>query len=305
MTTRVTRAADWLMAHTPATAVMRRGVDLVVLAYHGVDDRRQFGAHLDHIVASYEPVSLDDVLAAVDGSSLPPRAALITFDDGERTVLTAGLPELESRGLPSVLFAVPGVLDSEAPFWWVEAESLIRAGASSDLIPGPVAAKGSASVVRYLKIIPDVKLQEILADLRAEAEPVRTSQLTSEELAVMDGRGMRVENHSLTHPLLDMCTDEKITSEILTAHALLAEVLGREPSVFAYPNGNVDDRVVGVLRDHGYRAAFLFDHRITPLPVSDPLRVSRVRVNSTTTTDRFISIAAGVHPALHQARGGT
>ena len=34
-----------------------------------------------------------------------------------------------------------------------------------------------------------------------------------------------------------------------------------------------------------------------------PLRLSRVRVNSDTSLDRFAIILSGLHPALHHARG--
>ena len=49
-----------------------------------------------------------DVLAFLRGlarpESLPPRAALITFDDGSLTVLRVALPWLREYGYPAVLF---------------------------------------------------------------------------------------------------------------------------------------------------------------------------------------------------------
>lgn len=297
-----TGTIDRLLARMSALPVMRRNVDLVVLAYHGVDDAPSFGRHLDHLVAHYSPVRLDEVLDAVEGAPLPPRAALITFDDGERTVLTAGLPEMTRRGLPAVLFAVPGVIDTDRPFWWVEAETLARAGGTSRRVPQQVKDEGPAALVRYLKRVPDVRLQEILAEMRGGAGRVRTRQLSSDEVRQLDEEGVRVENHSMTHPLLDQCTDEKITTEIAAAHERLTAILGRPPSAFAYPNGNSDERVRSALAAHGYRAAFLFDHRLVRLPIRHPLSISRVRVNSTTTLDRFTAIVAGLHPAIHRLR---
>jgi hypothetical protein len=52
-----------------------------------------------------------------------------------------------------------------------------------------------------------------------------------------------------------------------------------------------------------YSAAFLFDHRHAR-PGSHALRISRLRVNSTTSIDRFAAILSGLHPAVHKARGG-
>jgi peptidoglycan/xylan/chitin deacetylase (PgdA/CDA1 family) len=295
---------DRVLASRPITAVTRRSADLVVLAYHGVDDRAQFGRHLDHLVDEYHPIDLDTALAGLDGAALPRGAALITFDDGERSVYTDGLPELERRGLPAVLFDVAGVLNSSLPFWWVEAAALLEAGQTSEHIPGRVRTEGSGAVVRYLKTVSDVRMDQILADLRRGADPVTTEQLTERELADIDRRGVRVENHSWLHPLLDMCSAARIENEIDMAHARLTDVLGRAPTVFAYPNGNVDDRVTAALAQRNYSAGFLFDHSTVGLPVADRLRLGRVRVNSTTSDDRFAAIVAGAHPLVHRLRGG-
>ena len=106
---------DLLMCRGPLPWLGRRWNRdrLVVLAYHGVDDRSSFAAHLDQLMRLYHVVSLDQVLSSIENGGLPPNSVLITFDDGERTVLTDGLPELQKRSLPSVLFAIAGLIDTE------------------------------------------------------------------------------------------------------------------------------------------------------------------------------------------------
>ena len=114
---------------------------------------------------------------------------------------------------------------------------------------------------------------------------------------------MRVENHSLTHPLLDRCDDDDVRAEVLAAHERLAAVLGREPRSFAYPNGNWDVRAERVLQELGYPTGFLFDHRLGPRLPDHPLRISRLRVATSTPPDRFETILSGLHPAVHALRG--
>jgi peptidoglycan/xylan/chitin deacetylase (PgdA/CDA1 family) len=64
----------------------------------------------------YQPVSLDDVLAYyVDGTPLPPRAVLVTFDDGYRDNLDNAAPILRKYGVPAVLFVPVGYLDGSRP----------------------------------------------------------------------------------------------------------------------------------------------------------------------------------------------
>ena len=81
------------------------------------------------------------------------------------------------------------------------------------------------------------------------------------------------------------------------------DALGHAPRTFAYPNGDWDGRAEEALADAGYEAAFLFDHRANPATPRHPLRISRLRVNSTTSPGRFATIVSGLHPALHRARG--
>jgi peptidoglycan/xylan/chitin deacetylase (PgdA/CDA1 family) len=64
----------------------------------------------------YTPVSLDAVRNHyVGGVPLPPRAVLITFDDGYRDNLENALPVLRRHGYPAVVFVPIGFLDDIRP----------------------------------------------------------------------------------------------------------------------------------------------------------------------------------------------
>ena len=104
-----------------ATAV---DTDFTVLAYHDVvDDVRSLGydsitlrslaMHFDWLRANgYRVVSLDDVVAAQRGERpLPPRAVLLTFDDGYRSFYTRVYPLLIAFNYPAVLSVVGSLLD--------------------------------------------------------------------------------------------------------------------------------------------------------------------------------------------------
>jgi peptidoglycan/xylan/chitin deacetylase (PgdA/CDA1 family) len=64
----------------------------------------------------YTVVDLDAVLAHYgEGVPLPPRAVLITFDDGYRDNLSNALDVLRRHGYPAVLFVPIGYLDDQFP----------------------------------------------------------------------------------------------------------------------------------------------------------------------------------------------
>jgi peptidoglycan/xylan/chitin deacetylase (PgdA/CDA1 family) len=295
---------DAALRWSPAQLAFKRQAArrLTVLAYHGVRDPDCFQRQLDHLAGTMRPVSLDQVIEATAGrAELPRRAVLITFDDGERSVLETAAPLLRQRELPAVAFVVAGLLDTDEPFWWIEVEQLAGLGASTSRHPG----LAPTALVRRLKLAPDEERLAVIAELRrATPGPApRMPQLRSHELPALEAAGIAVGNHTLSHPCLPRCGDERLASEIDGAHRLLGDALGHQPRAFAYPNGDWDGRAERLLAARGYAVAFLFDHRVNPTTPSHRLRISRVRVNSSTTLDRFAVIVSGLHPALHHARG--
>ena len=99
---------------------------LRVLMYHKVNDQLEnpvtvptsrFAEQMALLAEfGYTVVGLDAVLAHyVDGASLPPKAVLITFDDGYRDNLENALPALQKHGYPAVLFAPLGYVGDRRP----------------------------------------------------------------------------------------------------------------------------------------------------------------------------------------------
>jgi peptidoglycan/xylan/chitin deacetylase (PgdA/CDA1 family) len=279
-----------------AHAVWRRR--LRVLAYHDVPDVDLFAAQLDWLTTHMTPVSLDDVREhVVKGSALPPHPVLLTFDDGDRSVLEVAAPLLRARGVPAVVYVVAGLIGTDQPFWWIEVEQLTAAGGA----PG----MSAQTLVRRFKRLPDSERRKCLQGMRDRVdERVRTPQLNSEELRELERGGVEVGSHSLTHPCLDTCDDDTLGQEVHEAHALLTGMLGHPPVSFAYPNGNWDDRVRSEVASAGYQVAFTFDHRLVASP-TDPLSISRIRTDASADLDRFRLLVSGLHSGLHHLRGRT
>jgi peptidoglycan/xylan/chitin deacetylase (PgdA/CDA1 family) len=295
---------DAILARSPAQplAHWRAARHLTVLVYHSIEDANRFEEQIDYLLRAKHPVSLDNVVDAAAGrGGLPSRAVLITFDDGDRSLMDAALPVLKDRGLGAVTFVIAGLLDSDEPYWWHKAETLAEMGGKSsgfdDLPP--------AKIPWALKEVPDDERLALLAELSqtAKGSPPPKPQLLSEELPMLESAGLTIGNHTLTHPILPRCDDDKVEAEIHQAHDILTAALGHAPRAFAYPNGDTDPRVVRTLRALGYEAAFLFDHRLSQVPPPDPLNISRLRVDSTTSLDRFRIVVSGLHSALHHALG--
>ncbi len=303
------RRLDAALARSPLQPLFRRRADrrLRVLAYHGVADPERFAAQLDLLAAELAPVSLERLVAALDGGEpLPPRAVLLTFDDGERSLFEAGLPLLAERGIPAVAFVIAGLIDTLTPPWWIEAEALAARWGTGEAGPEFLRLAGyGGELVRTLKRLSDEQRRSLLEELRgtsgAPTPPV--PQLNAAELRALEAGGVAIGSHTWSHPILPRCGDAAVAEEIRRAHEALTAALGRPPLAFAYPNGDADPRAERELAALGYRAAFLFDHRLSPAPPPERFRISRLRVNSDTPIDRFRIVLSGLHPALHRLRG--
>ena len=303
------RGGDVALRRSPLQPLARaaNARRLAVLAYHGVDDPAGFERQLDLLARRMHPVSLDEVLRALDGDPLPPNAVLVTFDDGHPSVLTEGAPLLRARGIPAVAFVCPGLVGTHQPFWWTEVDALYATGAR--VAGAPATPSGSAAgLVGWLKTVPDQRRREALAELREGAPWVHVAapQLAAADVRALRDAGVEVGNHTWSHPCLDRCADGEPERQVERAHDRLTELLGAAPRAFAYPNGNHDPRAEAVLTRLGYAAGFLFDHRLAQVAGSGahPLRLSRLRVSTTASDDRFALILSGLHAGLHRLRGG-
>jgi peptidoglycan/xylan/chitin deacetylase (PgdA/CDA1 family) len=299
----VRAVGDTLLRWSVPQVLFRRRTaqKLTVLAYHAINDEERFAAHLGYLSKQTHPVSLDEVIDACSGRwSLPERAVLVTFDDADITTRDVALPLLRERGIPAVAFVVAGVVDTDRPFWWIEVEELI----ARDSMEGRDSSLPQ-EVVRRLRLASDNQRMAVLDQLRQRHgdETVRVAQLNSSDLLRLESSGIEVGNHSLTHASLARCDDDRIWDEVAEAHKRLTQYLGHAPRSFAYPDGQWDARVRRAVAEAGYEAAFLFDHRLNDLRPPDPLGISRVRVDSTTSLARFATIVSGLHPAIHHARG--
>lgn len=274
-----------------------------MLAYHGIDDPDSFAAQLDRLARKAYPVSLDDVAGAMaSGRPLPPHSVLLTFDDADRTLFDHGLPLLTGHGFPAVVFVVPELVGTHRPFWWREARHLVRHGGTARQL----ATSSPTAAVKALMRMPDPDRRRSLEELRVSARrPAPPHEMLAvEELRKLAESGLEIGNHTLGHALLDRCDDQTVETEITGAHRMLERWLATPPRAFAYPNGNHDPRAERLLGQLGYTAGFLFDHRLAPGRPPHALQISRLRVNSATSKDRFDTILSGLHPAVHRLRGG-
>jgi peptidoglycan/xylan/chitin deacetylase (PgdA/CDA1 family) len=245
------------------------GVSLVVPFYHMVSDVHvphvsnlyrfrsvaEFTADLEFFVRQFEPVSLFDIVEALDWKRSLPRSCFhLTFDDGFTEVYETVAPILEKFGVPATFFLNTGFLDGGGLAHYNAISVLL----DRDELLHP-ASKGMET--RIDSILPPVTpgcttLQERIRSIgyaqshlvSALAETIgfdldeyiqgRRPHLTSKEVASLYGRGFGIGAHSHTHPLYAELSLAEQLEETRTSIDWLVSRFGVTPKAFAFPHND-------------------------------------------------------------------
>jgi len=263
-----------------------RNHNLRVLAYHTVHEPEIFEAQLKYLIKKFNIISFADLHDHLfNNKNLPPKPLLLTFDDGDVSVLKNGLPILKKYKLPSVLFVITQLIDSDNMFWCRQVEAVFKKQGKS--------YQEARQKIKLLKKMPNSERVKYLDSLAM----VKGLQLTSDELHVLQKEKMFIGNHTHTHPMINNCTEHEIEQEMGKVKTLFEKWNLEGYPVFAYPNGNWDAKSEKILEKNGVQFAFLFDHQINKESI-DPMHISRITVDSETELNEFKVKVSGLHSKI-------
>lgn len=258
---------------------------LRVLAYHKITNQVQFRKQVNFLKENYTIISLEELNNHLfKGVSLPQNPILITFDDADVSLYNIAFPVLKEFHAPGVIFVITDLIDTNKPYWW-------------DEITYYLGKEVGNKKVWDVKDWPNKKREKFLKQLRElnSDKTFRQEQISLRQLREMQASGITLCNHSHTHPMFDQCTPEEIKKELNNSILTLHDD-DMEAKVFAYPNGNYTDKAEELLKKYNIKLAFLFDHKINQ--GINPLRISRLIVNDTTSLIKFKFILSGWHTKI-------
>lgn len=252
---------------------------VTILLYHrpSADTLRR---HVALLRRHYALVSLPDVVAALEGGDLgllPPKPLVLTFDDGHRSnhALLDVFRELPAR--PTV-FLCSGLLDTAQPYWF-------------DVVGDPEA----------LKALPDDERQEAVATATRGRPAGDRMAMTGEEVEALRPH-VHFGSHTVSHPILPRCDDEKAWRELTGSRAELRARYGLDVDALAYPNGDYSARELALAREAGYRCCVTVDFGFNGRG-ADPLRLRRIAIDDDEDGANVVALkACGVWGALRRAR---
>jgi poly-beta-1,6-N-acetyl-D-glucosamine N-deacetylase len=260
-----------------------------VLAYHGISDVSLFEKQIKYLRKNYHIISIHDLEDFIYYQKpLPAYSVLLTFDDGDISLYTYGLPIFKKYNIPAVIFIITGLIGTNSPFWW----NLVR-----DYYGNKGEHQNGRATINKLKTIPNNERVSVLEKIKEEMPDYYQAQFTVEHMQEMIENNVVLANHSHSHPMFDKITEEEFTYELKQAREFYNQMKIEGYPWFAFPNGNNDVGREKLLKEMGITLAFLFDHKLNKSHIH-PYRISRIRVNAYDALSEFKVRVSGLHSLL-------
>lgn len=274
-----------------------------------------FKKQLDYLESHYSIVSSNQVInAVVSGSSLPPKACWLTFDDGYKDHFKYVLPELTKRKLSGVFF-VPRVAIQENKM--LNANSIhhilscsndinnlvkelnhqcVLSGITDDQIQSYlnkfcVANRFDNAKTVYFKqmlqhVLPEEVRYVILSYLFKKFVGISEADFSSKlymslnEVRQLVENGMHVGSHGSMHYWLDRISFQKQKEDILTSLEFLEEIgMSRTNWIMCYPYGAYNNDTLSLVKRFGASIGVTTEVREADLSVDNPFILPRFDTN--------------------------
>lgn len=245
------------------------GVALVVPFYHMVSDSHvphvsnlyrfrtvaEFTADVEFFARHFEPVTLGDIVDALNGTrTLPHSCVHLTFDDGFREMHDTVVPILRRAGIPATFFLNTAFLDGGGLAHYNAISVLLDqiqeqyprgsavAARLESILPGAEGhgttlrermlsiGYGQKALVHSLADVLEVDLDQYVREMRPH--------LTSTEVTALVRQGFSVGSHSHDHPLYsDLSLADQLTQTRMSMD-LIEKRYGANPKAFAFPHND-------------------------------------------------------------------
>jgi peptidoglycan/xylan/chitin deacetylase (PgdA/CDA1 family) len=337
-----------------AAGVFRRSSarGLAVVTYHGVTPQRyeKIDAALDGnlitaealhcqlrlLKADYNVITPGDARAWLNGRlDLPPRAVLLTCDDGLLNNLTDMLSVLQAQQLRCLFFVTGASAEETRSALWYEELYLLFLRAPEGkfdithngvVIDGELSSRESRRAIwwnavkrlsqidasvrqSFLRIVRQQLSLNPMENLKDAGDPFcrRFGLLTVSELESLAGAGMTIGAHTMSHPVLSQMPEELARAEMVECRARLESAVQTPIWAFAYPFGDaasVNAETIRFAQDASYEAAFLNIGGGLGVPLPR-FTLPRVHVTSEMSLAEFDAHVSGLYAGLQRRVGRT
>lgn len=245
----------------------KRGEYILSVYFHD-PDKKLFTACVKWLMKKgMHFISIAELMQIVRGEiPFPKGAVLLTADDGWKSNQNNIIDIANRLNIPITIFLTVDPIICGTPFWW----SYIKTARNKGMIQFSVEDMKRMEFNRVYEIVNGLKEVIVLG-----REALTEEQVTD---AISHGR-VSIGSHTMSHPILPQCSEERVIYEIKQSKDRLEEVFKTAIKSFAYPNGSYTDRETRILKDSGYDIAFTTElSPITPDRLIEHYTIPRMEV---------------------------
>jgi peptidoglycan/xylan/chitin deacetylase (PgdA/CDA1 family) len=258
---------------------------VLILTYHRFSQQhhqfktssKEFAAHLEYLKKHNQVLSLNEIEKSLEkGEKLPPNSVAITIDDGYADAYEIAFPILKKFGFPATLFAITDFVEGKIWLWTdkmryillrtkneilrVEFESYdtIEKNLTDEIQRLELADRVNSVLKKLPNAEKEAKILEIVESLNVEIPEVPTAEFAAlnwEMAQKIDAENVKIESHTVTHPILTNIDEKQLDFELQISKERLENKLNKTVETFCYPNGAFNEKVWQAVERNGYKSA--------------------------------------------------
>jgi peptidoglycan/xylan/chitin deacetylase (PgdA/CDA1 family) len=235
---------------------------------------KTFEDHLKSLRKYFTVITLEELISRIHSREKIRNCCAITFDDGWKDNYEIAFPLIKKYEIPITIFLASGFIGTERWFW---PEELIlhlkkinkyRYSIKDELklihqlLPAFDKAKNYElwiqEVIKEMKKFTPEKRENILNSLR-QLDPtvIRKRMLLNwdEIIEMYNSKLVSFGSHTINHVILDQLDNKTKNDEIKGSKDQIANKIGSDIKMFAYPNGNYNKEETEILINNGFMGA--------------------------------------------------
>jgi peptidoglycan/xylan/chitin deacetylase (PgdA/CDA1 family) len=264
-------------------------------------DLKHFEKCIRHISEKYNVILLEDFGTNSFTPDKRKSFATLSFDDGYKDNLDYAVPVLEKYNCKGSFYVVSKCVEEQKPLWVHELEyyfkhtHVLKIDLQFDFLPANLKTTRLPELLsqrmQYFKnlkswLIKTTTAQkemvyELLCNNLNDVE-IERIVMNWQELSQLRTAGHYIGAHSHTHnSLINITSDEELTSEFELPLKFFKEKLGFLPVSFAYPFGFCNSRVKLMAKNTGYQLGLAAQwHQLYDVNKHDSFEIPRIALSN-------------------------
>lgn len=284
--------------------------------------KETFEKHVEFLLRYYNIISLEDFYGYHSSRKpLPPRTAVVTFDDGWKDNFINAFPILKKYRVPTTIFLSTGFIGTNYVFWQEKLRFLLREFLKFSSNEREAYLKNNKDIPAILKdcmtLSNEAAIWDMPKNLKKMDEGDRNSimdgleeYLGFRDFPIKNNRFMTWENaremmkakidfgsHTVNHKILTKLASKEVLEELSLSKSKIEKELNMQVRAFAYPNGTYNNIVMENVKKAGYQYAVGLDKGLNSMD-TDHYCLKRLNINEL----RFLKPGGGFSESIFSAR---